>query len=208
MSLRFRSSAALVLLLFAVMGLTACTTTPPARYYTLSSLAVLEETKLPSAGEPRQVIGIGPVALAKYLDHPAITTRSGANTVSRSELDRWGGSLGDEVTRVLVENMVQLLPGGKYLILPWLETAAIDYRVQLNITRFEGTAEGPVVLNAAWLLFGREGHTPLASGDAALVEPVQGSGYAALSAAMSQALAELSRRIAAEIPTVTDAPRN
>lgn len=196
---RLCSPATVVLLLAAAIGLAACGSTAQSRFYTLSSLAVSGELHHAPAGKQRQIIGIGPIALAKYLDHPAITTRSGANTLHRAELDRWGGSLADEVSRVLVENMRQLLSDEGYLVLPWLETAAVNYRVQLNITRFEATPEGRVELNAAWLLHGQEGNIPLSSGDAAFVEPVQGEGYPAISAAMSRALAELSRRIAVEI---------
>lgn len=202
MRMRAYHTGAVALLLFVVVQLAACSSTPPARFYTLSSLSGSGDTERSAAGQPRKVIGIGPVALAKYLDHPGITTRSGANTIQRSELDRWGGSLGDEASRVLVENMGRLLPGGRYLVLPWLETAAMDYRMQLNITRFEKSAEGPVILNASWMLFGGGRNTLLAVGDAALTEPLQGTGYAAISDAMSRALAELSRRVAAEIRNI------
>jgi len=198
---RLRSLGGVALPLLVALLLAACGGTPATRFYTLSSLSGQGETESFPSGQARQVVGIGPVALAKYLDHPAITTRSGSNTVTRAELDRWGGPLGDEVSRVLVENMRQLLPGGRYLILPWLETTAIDYRVQFDITRFEKTHEGLVVLNAAWLLFGREGDPLLASGDEALVEAVHGGGYAAISDSMSRSLAELSRRVAGAIRT-------
>lgn len=199
MKRKLHHAVRLALLLAAVLQLTACGSTPPARFYTLSSLAAPGGAAASPAGQSHKLIGLGPVALASYLDHPGLTTRSGPHTVSRAELDRWGGPLGDEVSRVLVENLGQLLSGGGYLVLPWLETAATDYRVQLNITRFDGPAEGPVVLNAAWMLFGRERTPPLAAGEVALVEPLRGTGYAATADAMSRALAELSRRVAAEI---------
>lgn len=199
---KLRSPAAVVFLLFIAFQFTGCGSSPPARFYTLSSLAVPGETGDSLEGEKRQVVAIGPVALADYLENPAITTRSGPNTLTRSEFDRWGGSLGNEVTRVLVENMGQLLAGDAYLVLPWLETEAASYRLQLNITRFEGTSEGPVVLKAGWMIFGGEGNFMLESGHASITEPLRDSGYAAISDAMSRALAELSRQIAAELKTV------
>jgi uncharacterized protein len=198
---RLRYPSTLILVFFVIVQLAACGSTPPVRFYTLSSLAGPGDAGQPPDGRLRKIVGIGPLAMAKYLDSPGITTRSGANTVTRSELDRWGGSLGDEMSRVLIQNMGQLLSGGGYLVLPWMETSDIDYRVQLNVTRFEGPREGPVVLDAAWLLFGRERNKLLASGDVAITEPVQGEEYAATADAMSRALAELSRRIAAEIRT-------
>ena len=200
--MRLRHLESAVLLLFLAVQLAACGSTPPARFYTLSALDSSGATECSPTGQPRKVIGIGPVALAKYLDHPCITTRSGANTITRAELDRWGSSLGDEVSRVLVENLGQLLPGGRYLVLPWLETAAMDYRVQLNITSFERTSEEMVVLSASWMLLGRERNTLLASGNVSVTEQVLGTGYEAITDAMGRALAELSRRIATEIRSV------
>lgn len=200
-----RTTVLPALLPVIVVLVASCGSTPPARFYTLASVAGSGEGRV--AARPQKIVGIGPVALAAYLNYPGITTRNGPNTVSRSELDRWGGALGDEVTRVLVENVGQLTGGGSYLVLPWLEAAAVDYRLQLNITRFDGPLEGPVVLNAGWLLFGGERNTLLAAGDAAITEPVEGAGYPALSAAMSRALAELSRRLAKEIDAAGNAGR-
>ncbi|MFO7983181.1 MAG: PqiC family protein [Desulfuromonadales bacterium] len=205
MRTQLRSPAAIVFLLFIAFQFTGCGSSPPARFYTLSSLAVPGETGDSLDGQKRQVVAIGPVALADYLENPAITTRSGPNTLTRSEFDRWGGSLRNEVTRVLVENMGQLMTGDAYLVLPWLETEAASYRLQLNITRFEGTSEGPVVLNAGWMIFGGERSSMLESGHASITKPVLDSGYAAISDAMSRALAELSRQIAGELKTASNA---
>lgn len=206
MRMKLRFSAAVMFLLFIAFQFTGCGSSPPARFYTLSSLAVPGETGDSLDGQKRQVVAIGPVALADYLESPSITTRSGPNTLTRSEFDRWGGSLRNEVTRVLVENMEQLMTGDAYLVLPWLETEAASYRLQLNITRFEGTSEGPVVLNAGWMIFGGERSSMLESGHASITKPVLDSGYVAISDAMSSALAELSRQIAAELKTVNSSP--
>lgn len=201
MTLRNQGTA--LLLLVAMAQLSACGSTPPSRFYALSSLAAPStDVQPPTATRTRKLITVGPVALARYLDHPGITTRSGANGLNHSELDRWGGSLGDELARVLVENLGRLLAGSGCLVLPWLESSSPEYRVQLNVTRFDGPPEGPVQLNATWLLLGRGHGRLLAAGDASLAEPLQGPGYEAMAAAMSRALAELSRRVATEIRRV------
>ncbi|BEH10286.1 MULTISPECIES: PqiC family protein [Geobacter] len=185
------------LLLLVLLQLAACGSTPPARFYALSSLA--GDGNSSSGSGARRVIGIGPLAMAEYLSYPGIVIRSGRNTLVRSEFNRWGAPLSDELSRVLVENIQSILSDEKYLVLPWLETATIDQRVQLNVTRFEATSDGVVVLNATWLLIGKERNTLLASGDTTITEPVRGAGYEAIAEAMSRTLAELSRRIALEI---------
>lgn len=202
--MKIHSSLVVLLLLIVVLQLAACARTPPARFYSLSSLD--DSTHRNAATDhARKVIAIGPVALAKYLEHPAITTRSGATTLKRSELDRWGGALGDEITRVLVENMAALVSAEGALVLPWLESSDVDYRLQLHITRFDGPLEGPVTFNAAWMIFAGNRNELAASGEISIAEPVEAPNYAAFSEAMSRALAELSRRVAAEIDAVHDA---
>jgi uncharacterized lipoprotein YmbA len=189
-----------LLILLLALQLSACGKTPSARFYALAALA---ETGIQvperSPQETRRVVAVGPIALPKYLDHPAITTREGSTLLKRSELDRWGGSLEDETNRVLVENLERLLPIDHFLVLPWLESGKHDYRAQLNITRFDGPTAGPVELKAAWLLFGDSGQSPNASGLETIIEPLQGEGYAATTEAMSRAILALSRRIAEEI---------
>ncbi|MDX9709009.1 MAG: PqiC family protein, partial [Trichloromonas sp.] len=189
-----------LLILLLALQLSACGKTPSARIYALAALAetglnVPEQTPQ----EPRRVVAVGPIALPKYLDHPAITTREGSTLLKRSELDRWGGSLEDETSRVLVENLERLLPDDRYLVLPWLESGKSDYRAQLNITRFDGPTAGPVELHAAWLLFGNSDKVSIASGTETIVEPLQGEGYGATTEAMSRALVALSGRITEEI---------
>jgi uncharacterized protein len=189
-----------VALALVAMLLTAgCGSAPLARFYVLSSLADGDTRSVEAFGQKRMVVGIGPIALAKYLEHPAITVRSGTNTLVRSELNRWGGSLGDEVSRVLVENVGQLLAAEHYLVLPWLEPAVNDLRVQFTITRFEATSAQAVLLNGVWLLFEGQDNTLLASGDFAVAESLGEHDYPAITAAMSRALAELSRLVAGEI---------
>jgi uncharacterized lipoprotein YmbA len=198
------SLAALLLLLLAVLLLAACARTPSARFYTLSSLAESTDRNA-AADRSRQVVAIGPVALAKYLEHPAITTRSGATTLERSELDRWGGPLGDEITRVLVENMAALVSAKGAVVLPWLESSDADYRLQLHITRFDGPLKGPVIFNATWMIFAGKRNELAASGEISIAEPVEAPDYAAFSEAMSRALAQLSRRVAEELNAVAGA---
>ncbi|MDY0268411.1 PqiC family protein [Trichloromonas sp.] len=195
--------APLFFILSLTLLLSACGKTPSARFYTLAALAESAGEKAePSSRETRRIVAVGPVALPAYLDHLAITTRAGTTVLKRSELDRWGGSLPDDTGRVLIENLERLLPGNRFLVLPWLETATSDYRTQLNITRFDGPTAGPVELHAAWLIFTGNDPAPVASGSATFVEPLAGEGFAATTEAMSRALLGLSRRIADEIRNI------
>jgi uncharacterized lipoprotein YmbA len=71
-------------------------------------------------------------------------------------------------------------------------------RVQVSVTRFEGTDQQTVVLDAHWTLHGKQRGELLSAGKEIIVEPVRGGGAGGTVDAMNRALAELSRRIAAE----------
>jgi uncharacterized lipoprotein YmbA len=80
-------------------------------------------------------------------------------------------------------------------------TARADGRVQVSVARFEGTGQNTVVLDALWTLHGKERGDILAAGREVIVEPAGGNEADGMVEAMSRALAELSRRIAAEAET-------
>jgi uncharacterized lipoprotein YmbA len=182
----------------AMLVLVACGSSPAVHYYTLTSLP--EGAVSPTSTAGRQgIIAIGPVELADYLDRPQIVRRSGPTTLSLLEVDRWAGSLQSDLARVLVDNFAKQLAAGGYLVLPWETTDAADSRIQVSVIRLEGTHQQGVLLDALWTLHGRERGEPLAAGKEIIVEPVTAEGGAALVEAMSRSLAELSRRIAAEV---------
>ena len=64
------------------------------------------------------------------------------------------------------------------------------------MARFEADATGEVSLVARWTILGKDGRTILRAGQSALRETTGRQDYEALVAAMSRALAALSRDIA------------
>lgn len=195
---RWSRSCCAVICASALLVLVACGSSPAVRYYTLTSLP--EGAVSPPATAGRHgIIAIGPVEIADYLDRPQIVRRSGPTTLSLLEGDRWAGSLQSDLARVMVDNMAKQLSPGGYLVLPWETTGVADRRIQVAVIRLEGTRQQSVLLDVLWTLHGRERGEPLAAGKEIIVEPVAAEGGAALVEAMSRALAELSRRIAAEV---------
>jgi hypothetical protein len=184
-----------------LLCLSACGSSPAVRFYTLASLQEGKNSPAIEMAERRGIVAVGPVEIADYLDRPQIVRRDGATSVALLEVDRWAGSLQDDLARVLVDNLAVLLGPGGYLVLPWEATVHADGRVQVSVTRFEGAGQDTVVLDALWTLHGKEKGELLAAGNAVIVEPVGGGGAGGMVEAMSRALAELSRRIAAEAET-------
>jgi uncharacterized lipoprotein YmbA len=93
-----------------------CGTTDPARFYTLSPLAI-PGTEAEAAGQG-VAIGVGPIKLPEHLDRPQIVTRTSRNELKLAEFDRWAGSLADDFSRVLAENLSILLSTDRVSVYP------------------------------------------------------------------------------------------
>ncbi len=193
-----RSSLYRMLITVAVVALLAegCGTTKPSRFYTLST--VPQNRSTPAAQSQPQLggIGVGPVRIAHYLDRPQIVTRVGANRFEISEFDRWGGTLKDDFTRTLAENLVYVFPGESIARFPWRQTAVLAYQIPVEVIRLDGELGQGIELIAQWQILADGGNRQLLSKRSSFSQPVRGSSYADLVAAQSRAVADLAREIA------------
>jgi uncharacterized lipoprotein YmbA len=148
-------------------------------------------------------IGVGPVSLPPYLDRPEIVTRSGGNELHLSEFDRWAEPLQQNFTRVLAQNLSNLIPTDRTAVFPWERSVPITYQVLVEVTRFEGNADGNSSLMARWSIFGVDKKKELLMRQSTFTTPTGApQDYKATVSAMSQSLADLSREIAAAIQTL------
>ena len=177
-----------------------CAGSPPAKFYTLSSMVTTGEVKSEkgTAGQTL-AIGIGPVRLPRYLARKEIVTRTDANQIELAEYDLWGGSLQDDFSRNLLENLSLLLVGDRISLFPWPGMGALDYRVGVDVVRFDGNRGGDVVLIANWAIRGGQGARVVRVQTSRIQEPSGGRGYETLVGGMSRALGHLSREIAQAI---------
>ncbi len=142
------------------------------------------------------VVAIGPVSLPDYVDRPQIVTRESAYAVKVASFDQWAGSLGDMVPRVLIENVAAALPEDRVVGFPSVSGTAFDYRVAVEITRFDADQTGAATLAARWQIYDRAARRAVLVTDETFVRPTAGPSYEAIVAAMSGTLADLSGRLA------------
>jgi hypothetical protein len=178
-----------------------CAGTVPSKFYTLTPMKAPDAPgKGVSAGEG-SFLAVGPVTLPDYLDRPQIMTRSEGNEVRLHETERWAGSLEGDISRVLRENLSALLAGNRITVVRWSPAthpqASFRNRVGVEILRFEGALGGTVVLKARYTLYGADGRKVVSVGESTVREAAGSPEYESLVAAMSRALATLSRNIAA-----------
>jgi uncharacterized lipoprotein YmbA len=117
------------------------------------------------------------------------------------EFDQWAASLQDGVVRVLAENLSLLIPTDRVVLHPWPRQTAVDYQVTVEVTQFDKTMGGEVVLAARWSLAAADG-PELLMRKARYSAPAGGQDYEATVTAMSRTLEALSRDIAAALLTI------
>lgn len=175
-----------------------------AKFYTLSSIESPEPSKKPDAKDS-VMVAVGPIRIPEYLDRPQIMTRTGKNELVFSEFQRWGGSLENELQRVMAVNIGGRLGGG-YAVVNWpsagIGNLPFVYRVSIDILQFEKVSEHDVVLKAQWGIIRRDNGERLFVNSSSIREQVTGTDYEALVAAMSRAAAGLTGEIAAEISSL------
>ena len=185
-----------ITLICSLTVLGGCASTEPSRFYILHSLSGSEAETQIAAAENGVAIGIGPVELPEYLDRPQIVTRLSKNELQLAEFDQWVEPLNHNLPRVLAENLSILLSTDRIFTYPWTGSAQIDYQVAVEVTRFDGTLGGDVLLNTRWSLLAVDEKKILVKKKSTFRQSTSGGGYEALASAKSQALADLSREIA------------
>jgi len=191
-SIRF----AAVILCISLAILSGCASSKPTRFYTLSSLVSSEKAIKATPTEQDISIGIRPVRLPEYLDRPQIITLTSTNKLKLAEFDKWAEPLNENISRVLAGSLSTLLSTDRVFIFPWNRALSIEYRVAVDVIRFEGTLGERIVLKANWTVFGDYGKKEIMTRTTSYTERIEGQDYGAMVAAMSRTLEGLSQDIA------------
>jgi hypothetical protein len=192
------SRALPVILAIAAIFLGGCRSQSP-RFYTLTPIPEGQAISQRKGPAQNAVVGLGPVKLADYLDQSMIVTRTSGNQAVKAEFDRWAGSLKDNLINVLADNIGFLLPTERIYLYPWRVSVPIDYQILLDIVRCDGRLGDAVWLEVRWSILRGPEKKLLKTNRSSIREPVSGADYAALVAAQSRALAQLSEEIAQAI---------
>jgi uncharacterized lipoprotein YmbA len=188
--MRIASALAAALVILAIA---ACGTPPQIRYFTLASEPVA------SFAAPTLSIVVGPVTVPELVDRPHFVMRSGASSVEIVETARWAAPLKSEIPRVIADHLARLLDARAWSSAQRASSQP-DYRVLIDIQRFETSSQEGAVIQALWTVRPHGGAAPV-SGRSFVTESA-GADYEALADAHSRALAAVSRDIAAAISTL------
>jgi uncharacterized lipoprotein YmbA len=193
----------LVTLALAILLLAGCRgTSEKSRFYKLSAILSADEATKP-AGKG-VVIGIGPIKFPDHLDRPEVVTRTSRNALEIGEFDRWAGSLREDFSRVLTENLSILLSTDYVFVFPWGKTIPIDYQVKVEVSRFDGELGKSATLIARWSILQSGEEKALKSvRRSSISKPAEDKSYEAMVAALSRTVEQLSQEIAETIQTLS-----
>jgi uncharacterized lipoprotein YmbA len=181
------------MVLFMMFALTGCGSSPKQSYYTLSAAAVMNGAA-PASGESSYSVAVGPVTLPESVDRPQLVLRVGPNEVTFVELHRWAGPLKGEIPRIIADNLAADLNVKRVAAYPQSAGENADYRVLVDIQRFDSALGESVTIDALWTIK-RQSDGASRTGRSTAKESSSGS-YDAMVAAHSRALATISREIA------------
>jgi uncharacterized lipoprotein YmbA len=166
------------------------------RYYVLMPTSRSSSgTAEPNVAGRALSIGLGPITLPHYLQRPEIITRLNDTEFSVADHDRWGEPLDASVSRVLAQDLNSDLPNSEILPFPWSKKTVLDYKISVEFSRLERTADGKTVVQALWIIrTGKDNQlvqktTTTATGNA-------GNDQSSASAALSQGIGQVSHEIA------------
>jgi uncharacterized lipoprotein YmbA len=165
----------------------------PTKFYVLTATSTGG-----AAATSHLVIGLGPVKLPAYLEHAEVITRVAPNRLDLSSTDRWAEPLDDNFRRVLAADLTTLIGTDRVLPFPWDLSTKVDYKIEVNVERFERDSSGGAQLTASWII--RDGHSDrvLLTRRADFTESA-GSGMENSVASLSADLNDLSKQIATAV---------
>ena len=182
---RFTATAAICIF----VGLASGCASPASHFYTLSAGAA------PAATSSNLSVVVGPVSVPAVVDRPQIVVTTGPNQVRPEEFNRWAAPLQNSIARVVAENLVAMLGTPRVILSSQTLGADADYRVAIEVQRFESAPGEAATLDAVWTVIrAKDGRSQ--TGRTTVREVTSDKSNDALAAAHSRALARLSGDIA------------
>jgi uncharacterized protein len=192
----------LIVALLALYSVAGCHSSPPSRFYTLKSTAAPGQTQSAIAYS----VVVGPITVPAIIDRPQIVVYHGTSDVTLAEQSRWAEPVASGIVRAVAGNLAQLLGGAAQVsAVPQMVSANPDYRVVLDVQRFEPVLGREATIEVLWTVLAAKGGASK-SGRSLVRETTVGDGYDAIVAAFDRSLLTVSSDIAAAIRSLPSVP--
>lgn len=191
-----------VAIIILSLALTGCLggKSPPTNFYMLSPMSPSQAGTSPATAEARILIGLETVVVPEYLDRPEIVVNQDNTVYLLAEFNQWAEPLSDNLTRVLEENLTNLLRGDAIAVFLASESSIPpDYKLEVDVLRLDGNLGDKATLVAQWALLEGEEDDLKFMRRSEYQEPASDNTYKGLVLAQSRTVDKLSREIAAAI---------
>lgn len=173
---------------------------------------VLTSTEAAAAAAPQRTradvhFGLGPVKLPGYLDSQSLVSTGAGGSVSYVPNAYWAEPLEPGFARALLHRTGARLGTTHGVAYPWYSTTRVDWKVPVDVLRFEATSDGRAVLVARWSVQRTKDSVTVAGGESTFEEDA-GSSPDEIVAALSRCTDRLAEAIAAGVagPIAAGAP--
>jgi len=168
------------------------------------NLHLLTAEQPPKAGQNSTAdlpkILVAQAQVPDYLDRPQLVEHTSANGLKLLDNDQWAERLSMNVARVVAQNLSAMVPADASIPLPLHGSFPYKCQVVISLNTFELDSNGGEALLAGrWSIADATGDNELAAATVSLRKPASGPGIAGAVDAMSKALGDVSRDIAAQV---------
>src|SRR5437868_12144526 len=125
----------------AIVLLAGCATAT-AKFYALTSTAAAD-----GAPAVACAVMVGPVSVPASVDRPELVIEVAPNRVELDEFNRWASPLSDAIARTVAGDLAVLLATPDVAVAP-LANFQPDFRVTINVQRFDTVPEKSVLIDA------------------------------------------------------------
>jgi uncharacterized lipoprotein YmbA len=105
----------LVIAVIVLLALTACSSSPSVRYFSLNPI----DTEFRQDPDDAVMLGLGPFRMPDYLNRSQIVTRGANSEMQVDEFSRWSEPLATSLLRIVSTDVDNLLPGLVVVVFPY-----------------------------------------------------------------------------------------
>jgi uncharacterized protein len=178
------------------MGVAGCASSPPIRYYTLAEAPATDRLAAPDNTVP---VRLDRVTIPTELDRAQLVRRVDATRLQILDNDRWAAPLDETIRRVLSNNLAARLPPGMVADPNEPSFGVKRQLLSVDFSDFYGDSSCAVTLRAAWVVKSVDSQSASETVETKVLPSGGCAGASTLPTVMSQALGQLSDRIAASL---------
>lgn len=190
----------ILLIAFSCSLFLSCQHSPQKNFYYLTAQLAQEKNQEQHSAQTEsskvnQLIGIGPIEIADYLNRSQIIDNQANNSLSMAENAFWAEPLDKSIARITALNLAN--SARSFVYFPWRSDSKPRYSIRVRVDELSRTAN-QAKLNANWELMDNDTKTNLLRKNFTRSTSVD-SGAKALAQAYSKLLADLAEEIDAEL---------